>query len=199
MKIYCFGDSYSCAYNHDSVRMFGVKYSEFKGYQPKIYAELLSEHYQCELINDSYGGIDNETIFYKFINRYCSINPDDIVIFGWTDIVRFPIAENGVWRYSTQYVNDNCVNWMYVMRNDNLFVGRFLNLIDFINKTLPNNKIIHWKWSLNQTNLIAHDTNNMLRDSHYSEHGHQVLFERILNKLASKKIVELDLPNNNLI
>lgn len=95
-KIYVLGDSFTHSFEGHRLGQseWFKKYLEYKGEVPKHFTDVLSEYYDCEVVNWGFNGVSNSTIFRKFIESYKSIRPNDIVIFGWTSISRFVIAND---------------------------------------------------------------------------------------------------------
>jgi hypothetical protein len=93
-KLFVFGDSHTQTFSshNDANSQWAVDYINHIGYCPKNYSDVISEYYDIEVINEGKGGSSNYTIFDKFIELYDKINPQDIVIFGWTSEGRFRIA-----------------------------------------------------------------------------------------------------------
>ena len=93
-KLFVFGDSHTQTFSshNDANSQWAVDYINHIGYCPKNYSDVISEYYDIEVINEGKGGSSNYTIFDKFIEIYNKINPQDIVIFGWTSEGRFRIA-----------------------------------------------------------------------------------------------------------
>ena len=57
-----------------------------------------------EIINYSISGVDNYTILEQIGNKIDTINNDDFVIVGWSDITRYREIEKDVWM--SNYVSD---------------------------------------------------------------------------------------------
>lgn len=195
MKIFVFGDSFSTKFSDGSFIPTGKEYIKWKGYEPKIYPELLSEHFDANLINKSFGGTDNETIFFKFIDEFSNIGKDDLVIFGWSNVTRFSFVERGMWISSTCRPDVNFVKEMLVNRDHKLYKDRQFQLIEFLDKVLPSQKVIHWKWSHIVTHSIGEETNMEVKDNHYNEYGHQMVAKKMIEGLQINDKVRIDVDN----
>lgn len=96
--LWTFGCSYSADYHplysgDEQLSNYG-KYKEWRGGNlPKTWPELLSEKLNLNLQNKAEGGSSNYRIFTQFTDVVDEIKEGDIVIFGWTSVVRFIIAD----------------------------------------------------------------------------------------------------------
>jgi hypothetical protein len=159
-KLYVFGDSHTQNFeSHQEARSeWAVQYINHLGYCPKNYADLISEYYGIEVINNGKGGCSNYTIFDTFIDTYEKIEPKDIVIFGWTSEGRFRVAcevnsfvdvipfnhhpaqNDDVPKKVTDIISYNKVNY-------NIWWKEISNFIKIAKDLLPNNKnILSWTW-----------------------------------------------------
>ena len=88
-QLWVFGDSFSVPFER-------VKnehpYVPYKKYCPKIFSNIISENLNLELTDRSRGGSSNYDIFHTYIKEIDNIKDGDILIFGWTQIIRFRIA-----------------------------------------------------------------------------------------------------------
>jgi hypothetical protein len=164
-KIYIYGDSHTQTFaeHNKSNNSWSNDYSNFIGYTPKNFSDLLGEYYNVEVINNGLGGSSNYTIFDKFIETYHLIEPKDIVIFGWTSEGRFRIAcevndfvdvipftphppqNDDVPKSVTDTLSVNKVTY-------NVWWKEINNFIKIAKDLLPKNKnILSWTWVDNQT------------------------------------------------
>ena len=207
--IWVFGDSFSESFNmrHTWVS----EYVKYKGYVPKVYAEILSKELNLPYKNLSQGGTDNYTIFENICKNIEQIQPSDFLIIGWSDVVRFRLVnKRNKWKsilphydmdlLLTENIEKNSINEILVNRTNELYQKEIDNWIKLINKSLENVDIVHWSPPFGGQNFkclkfdekietIKEETNNKLNNNHYSEKGHKQLAE-IFKKYYTKKIVK---------
>lgn len=205
--IYVFGDSFSENYKNPregiDISSYIWEYIKYLGRDSVMYIDLLSEYFNQPIDNYSIGGISNEHIFMLFMENYSKIKEDDVVVFGWTDISRImiPINLDGsyTWRsniYPNDFLSEKTCDEMRVMYNHELYKNKLLGTIKFIDEILSNNITIHWTWSpipKDYPFTIRKETNGAVDDSHYSEEGHRVLFDEIIQQLQVNKHVRINL------
>jgi hypothetical protein len=198
--IYVFGDSFSEDTKKETKSSYIDRYFKYKGREVKFYTELLSEKLNQPITNFSRGGMCNDYMFLEFIKNYKDIKSNDIVIFGWSNIQRILIPNNGMWfsnLHGFKTLSQNTQDEIRIMRSDPLFVQRQLEIIDFINNCLSSDiTTIHWTWSTihHKNSLsISTETNGEIDDSHYSEEGHLDLYQKILSQLKLTNRVKINL------
>ncbi len=211
MKIYVFGDSYSVEFDNPNLYPPGHLYCEWKGYVPKKYYHLLSDKFSAtEIKNYAISGNDNENIFEKFTEQYEEIQEDDLVIFGWTVSNRFSICnynnpKDRLWSSSVSY---NHLEWVMkagINKSTLLYYNRYMKLVNFINKVLKNNKVVHWFWDykpgeeLTDDKTIKYETKGVVNDFHYNEKAQMDLYNRIIKNFEITDKVMIDLWPNNTI
>jgi hypothetical protein len=206
-KLWIFGDSFSESYNE--LWSWAKEYIEWKGYKPKVYGEILAEKFSYKLVNKSIGGCDNYTIFEEFCKSSHLIGKNDSVIFGWTQTLRFRVVANSripgdreYW-YTIRTVDDMVkVNTdltpeirdvMLVERSKSKYVDEVNSWIHLINTFLSSNTVIHWNFSTAKMKgifvhpktieKIGYETNDKIKDGHYSEYGHVQLSKILSNSL----------------
>lgn len=207
MKTYVFGDSYSVEFDNPYLHPPGHEYCNWKGYTPKKYFHLLTEKFgSTEILNFALSGNDNDNIFEKFTEIYPQIEPDDLVIFGWTAIGRFSICNNreegdtnmNLWGSSVSYNNFEWVEKTSQNRSTSLYYDRMMKLITFINNVLKNNKVVHWTWiykpelEFDET-TIKTETKGVVNDFHYNEKAHLELYNKMVNEFKSSNHISVDL------
>lgn len=213
-KLWCFGDSYTQRYNPNID--WCKKYIDFKGYIPKVYCDFLGEELGIESENCGFGGYDNYSIFETLCKNIHKIKKNDIVIIGWSSVIRFRLAaKDGNWvRFVPNTVTDfhishhtdasrNTIEEIFVNRDNQIFFNEVNSWIHFINSTMKNNKIVHWspfdeqkdngqKYNLNVHKLSKLETVKMetkiIEDSHYSENAHKQLSFMFLEMFKNKLI-----------
>jgi hypothetical protein len=200
-KLWVFGDSNSEGYNEQY--HWVTPYLEHKGYKPKWWSELVSEELGMELLNRAKGGTDNYTIFESVCKEVNNIKTNDVIVIGWSSILRnriiidafekdtfLTIVPNSEYHYD--YFCNQCIQEMVVNRDSQLYVDEVMNWMKLIRKAFTNNKVLcfsSWPEFLNEKNIIngnwwkhGHhimtidaETNGKLNDGHFSEAGCRVL------------------------
>lgn len=202
--IYVFGDSFSVKFGDRRFISNLQDYINWKGYDPKLYFELLSddlgEEYECYVKP----GMSNTYIFNQFINVYDKIKPTDIIIFNWTEIVRFIYYQDDKVRSSlskdfNEVFSEQTFNEILLNRTNQNYIKEQYDLINFIDKILKDNKVIHWTWASNkeipQDNqfTIQKETDGLIYDFHFGESGHRYLYECFSKLLKEKNKIHFNL------
>jgi len=208
-KLWCFGDSYTQRY--DPNVDWGKSYIDYKGYLPKVYCDFLGEQLGIESENLGVGGYDNYSIFDTLCNNVHRIKENDIVIIGWSSVIRFRLAaKDGDWvKFVPGTVTDyhithhtdmsrNTIEEIFVNRDNSIYYKEVNNWIHFINHTMKNNKIIHWTPFDDNVDLNVHkllkletiktESNGDVIDTHYSENAHKILTDIFVELLKDKLI-----------
>jgi hypothetical protein len=204
--IHVFGDSFSEDYKHTfkDDESYVWRYIDYLGRDMKLYCDLLSEHLNQPITNHSIGGICNEHIFMLFMENYSKIKPDDIIIFGWSEIYRFLVPyemKKGEysWRsniFPNNFLSQRTNEEMLVMMDIKIYREKQMATIKFIEEILPNNTTINWTWCTiprQFTSTIKKETNGLIDDFHYGEEGHKILFNKIKEQLEVTKRVRINL------
>ena len=157
--LYVFGDSHTQTFeNHFKSNLdWAQKYFNYLKETPKSYPDLIAEHYNIEVVNYGRGGCSNYTIFESFIKNYDKIKPKDLVIFGWTSISRFRIANNvndliDVTPFTPHPKQNDDVSLVsteqigYNRETHSVWWTEIENFVKIINHTLKKNKVLHWTW-----------------------------------------------------
>ena len=157
-KLWIFGDSFSEPFSKVKALLWKTKYIQWKGYMPKCYGEVISDKLKLKHINLAIGGTDNYTILDTIINVLNSIEPDDIIIIGWSSTLRFRLVNKtntfntilpGA-RYTLDDFSSNVelskstLEELAVNRDNSIYIDELNNYIKLLNFAFPNNKIIHW-------------------------------------------------------
>ena len=207
-KLWCFGDSYTQRYNPNVD--WCKSYIDYKGYLPKVYCDFLGEKLGIESENLGVGGYGNYSILGTLCNNVHKIKENDIVIIGWSSVIRFRLAsKDGNWvKFVPGAVTDyhithhtdmsrNTIEEIFVNRDNSIYYKEVNDWIHFINHIMKKNKIIHWTPFDDNVDLNVHkllkletikmESNNVLTDNHYGENAHKILgnifFELLKNKL----------------
>jgi hypothetical protein len=204
--VWTFGDSMTERFKPEI--KWSKDYIDWKGYQPKVYGNFLSESLNYDLQNLGKGGSDNYSIFETFCKSYHLIKEEDIVIIGWSSYLRFRmINKDNLWQsiipnYENfmggfDSVSENTLNEILINRNSQRSVDEVNNWIAFINSACLNKKIIHWSTIQGNEELniyhffemqrIKDETNGLINDLHFSEKGHKRLSSELTDIIFNKK------------
>lgn len=208
-KLWTFGDSFTEGFN-DS-QHWCKEYVNWKGYAPKVYGEILSEKFDMQLMNFGKSSWDNYSIFESFCGVVNQIKKNDLVIFEWSDSIRFRLTDsNGIWQYfvpswipelvSAEYMDKDSVVKILANRSNPKYSEEVNMWIQLINHTLKNISVIHWTPFINniQANhlsgfeTIQDETIGVITDTHFSEKGQTQLsdiLEAKYNKIKRKEII----------
>lgn len=197
-NIWVFGDSFT----DKRILSNNNSYTDWKGYTPKTYHEILEEQLKLPVKNfaESYG-MDNYTIFQTLCNNINEIN-QDIVVINWSEPVRFRMVDCATQKWRTAlpvkssrvarglpYVNgvkDETILDIFTNRENQLWLTEIDSWIKLINRALSDSTVIHWTWHNNtQYQSITEETNGEVIDFHYSEKGHLDLANWILEQIKT--------------
>jgi hypothetical protein len=227
-KLWTFGDSFTESFAPKKAE-WKLSYINWKGYTPKSFGEIISDKLKLHHINLAIGGTDNYTIFDSIISSLDKIKKNDIIIIGWSNTMRFRVVTNtnifstirpGRLDY-VLYTNDKgkyidlsntTLKEMCINRDSDVYIHELNNYIKLLNFTFNNNKIIHWSpFSQNEeglnTNLkttkryetIQNETNSFIIDMHFSENGHKVLSEDLIDLINNYDFAKSNNTSNFLI
>lgn len=203
--VWTFGDSFTEGFTQDV--WWAKSYIEWKGYIPKVYGEFIADELGFELKNYGRGGSDNYSIFQNFCDVSDEIKSGDLVIFGWSSPIRFRLLRaNGRWEYlvpnfdeNLNMVNDvsvSSIKEILAHRDHDMFIWELNSWIKLITTFLNNINvdIIHWStfdYKINakyipEVDRIRFETNNEIKDSHFSETGQKELTNIFLNMYRNK-------------
>lgn len=195
--IWIFGDSFSCTL--DNPNTWATDYVKWKGYIPKTFGQIIGDHYGIGVKTMAESGLDNDTIYEIICESAPHINSDDIILIGWSNILRFRLSINNKWQSILWYdldsnfgVDRRTILDIITNRESKVYEDEFLKRKNFLNWLFKNNKIIHWTPFSQQFHLmngfepietVYKETNGLIDDKHYSEFGHKVLADRIITIL----------------
>jgi len=158
-NIWVFGDSFSTSFKTQVEGMCSYDYVKYKGYQPKVFSEIISETLNLNLKDYSQGGSSNQGIFNKFALCLNQIDKNDIFIFGWTQNVRFnvatktngylPILLGGADEKTYDFVDIPFQSLVDISNNRLKYSSYWIEVISYIkviNHILKNNTTYHWTW-----------------------------------------------------
>ena len=206
-KLWVFGDSFSATNNQAVLQGWRSDYVNWKGYVPKVFSDFLSDKLKISNRNMGVSGADNYTIIDTIIDSLNKINPEDIILIGWSSTIRFRVTSksNNFLTIRPNSLNNNkstindttnltdicidCLNEIVVNRSGQIYIDEINRYINLINHIYPNNVIIHWSpfkqetEGMNVTPIepkierITEETKGLLCDQHFSEFGHQQISE----------------------
>jgi len=205
-KLWTFGDSFTEFYNpkYD----WSKKYIEWKGYTPKVYGEVIAEELGYELVNKGLGGSSNQTILETVCEYSNQINPNDMVIIGWSSPIRFRLVdEYGKWQHLIPHMllpfekmgNVSSESILEILENryHKKYCEEVESWVKLIDIAFKDNQVIHWKYHIEKINVhtitnlesVHKETNGLIDDGHYSERGQLGVAEELINiiKLGNQK------------
>jgi hypothetical protein len=152
------------------------EYKKFKGGTlPDVWPIILGKKLNYDLRNCAFGGSSNYNILKQFINAIDNINEGDILIFGWTSLLRFCAvseSEHKIIEMLPRYSYDvnvgyskTTVDEILVNRSHPLWAEEVNNWIKFINDycCLKNVEIFHW----NSDILLFDENSKFIDDKKY--------------------------------
>jgi hypothetical protein len=91
--LWVFGCSFTAEYHPVGDINHRSKYDDYKDWRggdlPKVWPTVLGEMMNYDVKNCGEGGAANQTIFWKFIDEHRKFQKGDLVIIGWTSLLRF--------------------------------------------------------------------------------------------------------------
>lgn len=195
--IWSFGDSNTEGYNLEY--QWVKDYSEYKGYIPKWWTEVLSDRLGQPLTNRGKGGSDNYTILDSIIKEIPNIRPNDTIIINWTSVLRSRAVRNNeliplhIGGFpDIPNLSNEAVQQVLANRDSERFVEEVLGWGRLIQHSFRDCKVIFWsnfpefrgKVAIDNTRLYAasnaifsinDETESKLTDGHPSETGCNML------------------------
>jgi len=159
-KLWTFGCSFTADFYPVGYEHISSTYDEYKKFKggtlPDVWPTILGKKLNYDVKNCAIGGSSNYNILKQFINVIDNINDGDILIFGWTQLVRFCAVNELEYRmiemlprqsydvnvgYSKTTIDEILVN-----RSHPLWAEEIQNWIKFINDycCLKNVEVFHW-------------------------------------------------------
>lgn len=133
------------------------EYKKFKGGTlPDVWPTILGKKLNCDVRNCGIGGVSNYNILKQFINVIDCINEGDILIFGWTSLLRFCAVSESEYKIiemlpkQSYHVNvgfsKTTIDEILVNRSNPLWAEEVQNWIKFINDycRLKKVEVFHW-------------------------------------------------------
>lgn len=95
--VWAFGDSMTKYFGQGA---YGENpYERWLGREAKHACDIVGEHFSYEVINKGEPGSSPNQIFSDFLKEHKNIKTGDIVIIGWSPIMRYRIAKNNDGKY----------------------------------------------------------------------------------------------------
>jgi hypothetical protein len=212
-RIWTFGDSFTASFRPEptvtKIIDWRNEYCEFKGYVPNVYGEFISKILDIPLMNMALGGCDNYTILDSIIDSYDIIKEDDIIIIGWSSVLRFRLVnKDNIFKtlipnspktnLVTNFdVEESTVQDMLINRSHVNYIKELNKLIKLVGYLFPRNKLLQWSpfysWGdsegvkVHQIKIelqsIRKETNEIVNDGHFSEKTHEDLAYEMLSIL----------------
>jgi hypothetical protein len=212
--IWIFGDSFSVPFEtHINNKCdWAIDYCNFKNKIPKVFGNVLSDLLKMNVTNLAIPGCDNYTMFHSYIKNIENIKKNDIVIFGWSNTLRYRLGNNFnkfttiiiEWdekKISKEFSNlsKNTLNELLMIRNSLAYYDELKEFIKIIKYSLPNNLIYNWSPFLDVRKNVSDleniippsginiETNGLVNDYHYGEVAHLNLAMYFYKKIKSIK------------
>lgn len=211
--IWIFGDSFSASYQMhlDRKNQWAIDYCEYKNKIPNTFDKVLFDLLDIPTNNLALPGSDNYTIFHTYINNLENIKKDDILIFGWSSVLRYRLGNNEdgfstilsesgheLVKHLFDNLSKNTIDEMLLIRNSNAYYREIEDFMKIINFSSITENIYHWSpFKENRLNIknidqisasgINVETNCAIDDAHYGEIGHLSLAMHFYKKIKSKK------------
>lgn len=219
-KIWIFGDSFSTPFETHDLGPFATNYIKWKGYTPNTFGKILGERLGLEVIHFTKGGADNDTIFEWVYTSAPKIQKGDIVIIGWSSVVRFRLAnQQNIFSSivpnfnicdTLSFISPTTIDEVLVNRSQPIYLTELQNRVTFLNWLFEDMKLIQWCPFLTMIpsrlyvpmdiSNINEETKGEMVDFHYSELGHNQLSEIFLALLKDDKVRrETNTPSHKLL
>jgi len=205
--VWVFGDSFTDEFKtvSETEKSWRTNYTNWKGYIPKVYGDVLAEHYNMNVVNKGHGGCDNYTILQNVCNASSFIKDGDIVVVQWTEVSRFRLSQQNQFKplvvdslkYDIiDFISHNTVAEILTNRMDSVYLTEINSWINFINNAFKTNHVIHWTpfeqdinayfWGGDEIELIIEETKEELECRHFSEYGQLQIANKVINLIKEK-------------
>lgn len=199
-KLWIFGDSFSAPFSNNHSIGWSDKYVKWKGYEPKVFGDIIASNLNLKLENHATGGADNYTIFESIAKQSNNILNTDVMIIGWTSLIRYRIIDsNGAWKTILPMAGD-LYSELMIHRDDSINPLKEIKHWMSLLTKLYDKRILYWSpaitndidiYSPKDLGIIEHisqETKGKITDSHYSELGHQTLSTIFLSMMTNRLI-----------
>jgi hypothetical protein len=211
--IWIFGDSFSAPFQMhlDRKNQWAIDYCDYKKKIPKTFDNVLFDLLDIPINNLALPGSDNYTIFHTYIKNLENIKNDDILIFGWSSVLRYRLGnidggfstiltENGyeLVHHLFDNLTQKTIDETLVIRTSDAYYRELEDFIKIIEHSSLTKNIYHWspfiENRLNVKNInqispvgIKIETNSIIDDEHFGEVGHLSLAMYFYKKIKSQK------------
>ena len=207
--LWIFGDSFSTPFYNKIQGQWDTEYCNWKGYIPKHFGDIIGNELGVEVKHFGIGGVGNDTIFDVVLKQVPNIRKGDMVIIGWSNVLRFRlVARDGKFLTiipncidkdfkSFDSVSKSTIEEILVNRSNNSYKKELYTKVEFLNFLFKDMKLIQWTpfiWDgirilgFKNINTILIETNEELRDGHYSETGHVEISKKFIDMLNDDKL-----------
>jgi hypothetical protein len=158
--LWTFGCSFTAEYypvGHHTIKSTYDDYKKWKGYLPEIWPTLLGKKLNCRVENKGKGGDSNYGILDQFFSCHHLIKESDIVIFGWTNVIRFKAANPLIDQfnqllpaqfdcYQDTGMSVKTIEEIFINRTHPLWLDEVHNWVKFINSFMEKSgvNVYHW-------------------------------------------------------
>jgi len=206
--IWTFGDSYTAPFTPDpNLNDWRNKYCNWKGYTPKVYGDVISETLGMPLKNLGQGGTDNRTILDNVIDSLGTIKDEDIIIIGWSSVLRFrlvntsnkfqsvlPNTPRKIYKNLGFDIKPSTIDDILLNRSHVNYIKEHNKTIKMISFLFKKNTVVQWSpFYMNNSsdgikveNIILNiqnirdETNGDVDDGHFSEKTQIEVAEKLL-------------------
>lgn len=194
--LWTFGCSFTAEYYPVGDKFIRSYYDDYKDWRggtlPDVWPTLLGKKLNLEVKNMAFGGDSNYAILNQFLEVVDLIKQGDIVIFGWTHVVRFQAANPGsrsgfnqilpsITNYPETGLSSKAIEEILVNRSNPIWLKEVQLWINFINLFCEksNINVFHWTSDFD----IFNCNSEFINDKKYiippcdnsSEHHHMML------------------------
>ena len=158
--LWTFGCSFTAEYHPVGLESFETNYDKYKAWRggnlPDVWPTLLAKKLDYNVFNSAIGGNSNYGIISQFNDIADKIKKDDILIFGWTSVLRFTLAnfKDKIFNhvlicdsdYSGTYVSKKGIDEIFHNRSNPFWTYEIHKWIHMINAFAYNigAKAYHW-------------------------------------------------------
>jgi hypothetical protein len=160
--LWTFGCSFTGEYYPVDDNYIKSNYDLYKSWRggtlPDVWPTLLGKKLNMKVENRGIGGDSNYGILTQFFNAVDLIKEGDVVVFGWTNVVRFQAANsdssNGfnqilptIIDYPDTGLSPKTIEEILINRSDSNWLTEVVNWIKFINLFMEKSKVNVYHWN----------------------------------------------------
>lgn len=194
--LWTFGCSFTAEYhplNNTPPNNYDL-YRDWKGGTlPAVWPTLLASKLNYNLKNLGVGASSNYHIFRNFCNNVSDIQENDLVIIGWTSLLRFVLVNKDTLQLqdilpSNKYTefDDTILEYIFVNRENDKWNDEILSFMKIINEVCRYKKINIFYWTSDDFMLEYWKSNNLYQDT------------KIIKTKINKTLIDLDYFDNNI-